>query len=272
LKIKDYFESYVSGSMTEYPKPAPDIFLSAAHKLGVAPEECIVIEDSYHGVSAASAAGMISIGFINPNSGNQDLRKAAMLIEGFDEVDFDFINKVYQYANLEPQTILTTDNFIIRELSVKDIDDLHRICSEPEIRRFLDHFNDDINEEREKHRAYIENVYHFYGFGLWGVFLKVDGQLVGRCGIELRLLDGDEIYEIGYLLDKAYQGHGYAKEFVTGVLQYCFQELDIHRIVAVIDKKNVRSMHLAQQLGMRKTGECVRNQRDCHIYEITHHF
>lgn len=39
-------------------KPAPDIFLHAAEKLGVAPEECLVIEDGIHGIHAAQAAGM----------------------------------------------------------------------------------------------------------------------------------------------------------------------------------------------------------------------
>jgi len=45
------------------PKPAPDVFFYAAEKMAVAPRDCIVIEDSVHGVAAASAAGMRVIGF-----------------------------------------------------------------------------------------------------------------------------------------------------------------------------------------------------------------
>jgi len=45
-------------------KPAPDLFLYAAKKMGVEPGECIVVEDSPAGISAATAAGMKSIGFI----------------------------------------------------------------------------------------------------------------------------------------------------------------------------------------------------------------
>lgn len=44
-------------------KPAPDLFLHAASKLQIAPERCLVIEDSVHGVMAARAAGMSVIGF-----------------------------------------------------------------------------------------------------------------------------------------------------------------------------------------------------------------
>jgi len=43
-------------------KPAPDVFLFAAEKMGVKPSECLVIEDAPHGIEAANRAGMISIG------------------------------------------------------------------------------------------------------------------------------------------------------------------------------------------------------------------
>lgn len=45
-------------------KPEPDLFLYAAEQLGVAPENCAVIEDSINGVRAARAAGMLAIGFV----------------------------------------------------------------------------------------------------------------------------------------------------------------------------------------------------------------
>ena len=45
-------------------KPEPDVFLYAAQKLGVAPEDCIVIEDAPHGVEAANRAGMFSVGLV----------------------------------------------------------------------------------------------------------------------------------------------------------------------------------------------------------------
>lgn len=271
LKIKQYFDGYVSGSMVKKPKPSPDIFLLAAERLGIEPEECIVIEDSSHGVAAAYAAGMTSVGFINPNSGKQDLRKAAMLVEGFEEIDYLFLNKVYQYAHNEPSVILTTDNFIIREMTENDVESLYHISRDPDIKKYLDNISDNLETEKEKHLAYIENIYHFYGFGLWGVFLKENNHLVGQCGIELKQFDNEETYEIGYLLAKQYQGQGYAKEFVSEVINYCFHELNIRRVTAVIDRNNDRSIHLAEQVGMRKYGECTRNNRNCYNYEITYH-
>jgi HAD superfamily hydrolase (TIGR01509 family) len=47
-----------SGSEVKNGKPAPDLFLHAAARMGVAPEHCVVVEDSVHGVEAGRAAGM----------------------------------------------------------------------------------------------------------------------------------------------------------------------------------------------------------------------
>jgi len=268
LQIKRYFQGYVSGSMVAHPKPAPDIFLLAAERLDVKPDECLVIEDSHHGVTAAAAARMACIGFINPNSGNQDLRKADMLVEGFDEVDYPFVNQVYQYSHMEPVSILITEHCIVKEIPLEDYDEMYRICQSPDNRQYIEGFSGNLDEEREKHKTYIENIYHFYGFGLWGIYLKSKQCLIGRCGIEFKQLDGENIYEIGYLLDKKYQGYGYAYEFVSEIIKYCYSELHIHRIVAVIDTDNDRSIHLAERVGMHRYGETFRNNHNCYKYEI----
>lgn len=98
LGIASYFTKLVSGETVEHPKPAPDIFLKALGELELTVEECIIIEDSGNGVRAAKAAGVPVIGFCNLDSDNQDLSKADIVVEGFEEVDFDFVEKVYQRA------------------------------------------------------------------------------------------------------------------------------------------------------------------------------
>ncbi len=60
-----FFEPYLfSASDVPKGKPAPDLFLHVAASMGVAPADCIVVEDSPAGVTAAQAAGMKPIGFI----------------------------------------------------------------------------------------------------------------------------------------------------------------------------------------------------------------
>lgn len=59
-----FYPHVFSVKLVERGKPAPDIFLYAANAMGVAPERCLVVEDSVAGVTAARAAGMRVIGFI----------------------------------------------------------------------------------------------------------------------------------------------------------------------------------------------------------------
>lgn len=59
--IENYFDAVVSGFNIAHGKPAPDIFLLAAEKLALAPEECYVFEDAVSGIEAGHAAGMSAI-------------------------------------------------------------------------------------------------------------------------------------------------------------------------------------------------------------------
>ncbi|HSR08493.1 MAG TPA: HAD family phosphatase [Bryobacteraceae bacterium] len=60
--LRRYFDVIVDGSEVSQPKPAPDVYLRAAELLKIAPQNCIVFEDSPVGVAAALAAGMRVVG------------------------------------------------------------------------------------------------------------------------------------------------------------------------------------------------------------------
>ena len=85
LGLGAWFAASVCGDEVSASKPAPEIFLTAAARLGVEPGECMVLEDSAHGVAAARAAGMIPIGFVNPKSGTQDLSAAKLRISSLSD-------------------------------------------------------------------------------------------------------------------------------------------------------------------------------------------
>jgi len=59
--LLDYFDRIVCASMVEWGKPKPDIYLYAAKQLGLAPRECIAVEDSPNGVISAGTAGCFTV-------------------------------------------------------------------------------------------------------------------------------------------------------------------------------------------------------------------
>jgi HAD superfamily hydrolase (TIGR01509 family) len=61
LKLLDRFDTLVCAGEYEKSKPDPEAFLLAASRLGVAPENCLVFEDTERGIQAATAAGMASV-------------------------------------------------------------------------------------------------------------------------------------------------------------------------------------------------------------------
>jgi HAD superfamily hydrolase (TIGR01509 family) len=89
--LYDKFAPHIySKEHVSHPKPAPDIYLYAAAKLGIAPTDCTVIEDSASGARAAKAAGMRCIGYVAEGQGDSlaahcdhlidDMRQAARLM------------------------------------------------------------------------------------------------------------------------------------------------------------------------------------------------
>jgi HAD superfamily hydrolase (TIGR01509 family) len=65
--LKRFFKASVSSEEVARGKPAPDVYLEAAKRLGVAPERAAAIEDSHNGIRSAKAAGMRAVAIPNPH-------------------------------------------------------------------------------------------------------------------------------------------------------------------------------------------------------------
>jgi HAD superfamily hydrolase (TIGR01509 family) len=81
--IYDHFDAVVSAEDVARPKPAPDVYLAAAAAVGAAAEDCVALEDSETGVTAAKAAGMTVIGV--PSFPGIDLDAADLVVESLRE-------------------------------------------------------------------------------------------------------------------------------------------------------------------------------------------
>ncbi|MCQ4086484.1 HAD family phosphatase [Saccharibacillus sp. JS10] len=94
FNLQNEFQVIVSGEQVPKGKPAPDVYLRAAELLGVNPARCVVLEDARHGIAAAKAAGMYCIGFVNLNSGNQDLSQADRIIQSIREIQIEDLKQL----------------------------------------------------------------------------------------------------------------------------------------------------------------------------------
>lgn len=85
MGIVKYFDAVICGDMVTNPKPDPEGYLKAAKLVDVLPNDCLVIEDSPHGINAGIAAGMTVVGFSGSEI-QQDISRAAMKAASFDEL------------------------------------------------------------------------------------------------------------------------------------------------------------------------------------------
>jgi HAD superfamily hydrolase (TIGR01509 family) len=88
FNLYPFFSHIVSGEDFPNSKPHPAIFEFAANLSIASKENCVVIEDSTNGVIAAKAAGLFCIGYNSIHSKLQDLSKADLVINHFDELSF----------------------------------------------------------------------------------------------------------------------------------------------------------------------------------------
>ncbi len=91
LDVKRYFRAIVGGDMVEKGKPDPEIFLLAAEKIKIAPENCLVIEDGISGMEGAKRAGMECIGLVERPAGDYPTKN---LVSGLEEITPEYINSL----------------------------------------------------------------------------------------------------------------------------------------------------------------------------------
>ena len=99
LKWENFLSASVTGDEVSTSKPSPEIYHKAASLLGVDEKDCLVLEDSTNGIQSALDAGMKVVGFLSPNSENQDLSKVRYKISSLDEF-VSYVNKFVSGENM----------------------------------------------------------------------------------------------------------------------------------------------------------------------------
>ena len=88
--LEDYFSVKVTADDIINSKPNPEIYIRTAKLLNSQAQDCIVFEDATLGVKAAKCAGMYCVGFTGLSKHSQNLKKADLVINNFNEVNYEF--------------------------------------------------------------------------------------------------------------------------------------------------------------------------------------
>ena len=97
--------------------------------------------------------------------------------------------------------------------------------------------------------------YEKYGFGLWALELKENGEMIGDCGISMQNIDGRILPEIGYHIDRRYWRMGLGKEAAKAVKDWGFRNTAFDALYSYMPAANIASWSTAASNGMKRIGE-----------------
>lgn len=200
---------------------------------------------------------------LNENNKQESLPSGAYCIESLMDISFDYVKKVYQRAKGLPWEILTTDRLKVREITVEDVPRLYELYADESITKYMEPLFPTQKQEEEYTSDYIQNVYHFYGYGMWLIVLKETDEVIGRAGLEYK--EGFEGLELGFMLGKEYQHKGYAYEACTAILEYAREELEQVSFRAVVHQNNEPSKHLCKKLGFVESCRTVSKTEEGYV-------
>lgn len=151
--------------------------------------------------------------------------------------------------------VLTTERLRLRPLEGGDVDALHALCLDPDVRRYL---WDDRIVSRETVEEVIRRskaMFAAHGYGFFALELsEAKRSLVGFCGY--RQFEDTPQVELLYAIAPEYWGEGLVSEAAVEVLRHGFESCGVERVVASTDTPNQRSVRVLQRLGM--TFDCRR--------------
>lgn len=161
------------------------------------------------------------------------------------DVTPEYLDILYSHSHDLSAVIGSSDRLTIREISLEDLDSYKEL-----IELFPDAVSDSSlkglskDEFHQRHLAYIKYSYRFLGYGIYGIFKKSSGKMIGIAGV-----DGTDQPTLSYALFKEHQGYGYAYEACRIILEYVKDYLDVPHIDINVKKENTASLNLAKKLG-----------------------
>jgi RimJ/RimL family protein N-acetyltransferase len=153
---------------------------------------------------------------------------------------------------------LRTERLVLRGWEERDREPWRAMNADPEVTRFVGDGQPWSAERSDQGIARYNRSWEENGYGLWAVEDRALGRCIGMCGT-LVFPDGLERVEIGWRLERAAWGKGYATEGALATRDWAFESVPgLDRLIAVVNPANAASARVAEKIGMtfsaRETG------------------
>lgn len=161
--------------------------------------------------------------------------------------------------NFHPFKNLETERLLLRRVSIDDLNEILELRGNPETMKFIPRPLVKTEEDALNHFKMIdEKIEKNEGIN-WAITVKGNPKLIGIIG-HYRIQPENHRCEIGYMILPQYNGQGIVTEAIKAVLEYGFEDLNMHSIEAVIDPDNVASERVLQKNGFVKEAHILENE------------
>lgn len=149
--------------------------------------------------------------------------------------------------------LLETERLILRRMSLKDLDKMARLNSDPDVMRYIGDGTVWTRTQSEARIRRILLVYEIFpGLGLWIGEEKIARKFVGAYAL-IYIPQTTEV-EVGYRLQKSAWGCGLATEGARALVRYGMFELGLERVVGLTHPDNDASKHVLTKAGLQARG------------------
>lgn len=144
--------------------------------------------------------------------------------------------------------VIETARLHLRPFAPSDLQDLHRLWTDPEVRRYL--FDGEIIPRARVAEEIASSLERFkaQGCGLWSAFPRGERELIGFCGY--RFFHEPPERQLIYGFAPTHWGRGLATEAARVMIRYGFEELALTRVLASADAVNAASLRVMEKAGM----------------------
>jgi RimJ/RimL family protein N-acetyltransferase len=155
-------------------------------------------------------------------------------------------------------------------LRASHFDDLHRMHREPAVMATLASAGKPLSR-KESRRTLQSNLQHWdrYGYGLWIFRDKASGEFIGRGGLLVRYVEGEEMAALAYAVMPEYWGRGLATEMAEALLEVGFKQLGLAEMACYALPTNRASLRVMEKAGFRYEREITYAGLPHLLYRLT---